>query len=234
LAPYVLIRRRAYNYRGVDLRILAVSDFHGQPNANENLLKFLERGYDCVLLIGDLTNFGPMSAAEDLLNRVKAVGAPTLAVPGNCDPKQILEVLDKHGVNLHARCVELGGISFVGLGGSNLTPFNTPFELQETEIQEELEKLARAAGDSMVLVTHAPPFDTRVDLISAGSHVGSKSIRQFIEQRQPLVAICAHVHEARNTDKLGRTLIVNPGPVSRGFAAEIEVASGVSAKLLGP
>ena len=218
----------------VDLRILAVSDFHGQPHASGNMLKFLERGYDCVLLIGDLTNFGPMSAADDILNRVKAAGVPTLAVPGNCDPKQIMELLDKYGVNLHAKCVEIGGINFVGLGGSNLTPFNTPFEMQETEIQEELEKLACATGEKMVLVTHAPPFDTTVDMTAQGTHVGSKSIRQFIEKRQPLAAICAHIHEARSTDKLGRTLIVNPGPISKGFAAEIEISSSVSARLLGP
>ena len=218
----------------VDLRILAVSDFHGQPSANENLMKFLERGYDCLLLIGDITNFGPMSAAEDLMNRVKATGVPALTVPGNCDPKQILEVLDKHGMNLHAKCVELNGINFVGFGGSNLTPFNTPFEFQETEIQEELEKLTCAPGKKMVLVTHAPPFDTAADITAQGTHVGSKSIRLFIEQRQPLAAICAHIHEARSTDKLGRTLVVNPGPISKGFAAEIEISSGVSAKLLGP
>jgi len=218
----------------VDLRILAVSDFHGQPSANENLLKFLEHGYDCLLLIGDITNFGPLSAAEDLMNRVKAAGVPTLAVPGNCDPKQILEVLDKYGVNLHAKCVELNGINFVGFGGSNLTPFNTPFEFQETEIQEELEKLTCAPDKKMVLVTHAPPFDTAADLTAQGTHVGSKSIRSFIEQRQPVVAMCAHIHEARSTDKLGRTLVVNPGPISKGFAAEIEISSSVSAKLLGP
>lgn len=198
------------------------------------MLKFLERGYDCVLLIGDLTNFGPMSAADDILSRAKATGVRTLAVPGNCDPKQIMELLDKYGVNLHAKCVEINGINFVGLGGSNLTPFNTPFELQETEIQEELEKLTCATGEKIVLVTHAPPFDTTVDMTAQGTHVGSKSIRQFIEKTQPLAAICAHIHEARNTDTLGNTLVVNPGPISKGFAAEIEVGGKVSAKLLGP
>ncbi len=198
------------------------------------MLKFLERGYDCVLLIGDITNFGPMSAADDILSRIKAAGVPTLAIPGNCDPKQVLELLDKYGVNLHAKRVEIGGINFVGLGGSNLTPFNTPFELQETEIQEELEKLTCATGEKTVLVTHAPPFDTTVDMTAQGTHVGSKSIRQFIEKTQPLAAICAHIHEARNTDTLDKTLVVNPGPISKGFAAEIEVGGKVSAKLLGP
>jgi Icc-related predicted phosphoesterase len=184
-------------------------------------------------MIGDITNFGPLSAAEDLIGRVKAVGIPTLAVPGNCDPKPILEVLDKYGVNLHGKCVEMGDIIFAGLGGSNVTPFSTPFEFQETEIQEELNKLTCPVDKKMVLVTHAPPFDTLVDLTTSGLHVGSKSIRQFIEERQPLLSVCGHVHEARNIDKIGETLVVNPGQISKGFATEIEIDGGVRAVLLG-
>ena len=218
----------------IRLRILAVADFHGQPDASNKLLKLLERGYDCLLIIGDITNFGPLSAAEDLLGRVKAVGIPTLAVPGNCDPKQILEVLDKYGVNLHGKSVELDDVLFVGFGGSNLTPFSTPFEFQETEIQEELNKLTCVSGKRIVLVTHAPPFDTRGDLTASGLHVGSKSIRQFIAEKQPLVSVCGHVHEARSIDKIGDTLVVNPGQITKGFATEIEIDHGVLATLLGP
>lgn len=216
------------------MKILAVADFHGSPNGEQNLLKFLERGYDCVVLIGDLTNFGPANLAESLLERVKATGVSTFAIPGNCDPKQILQVLDKYGVNLHSKCERLEDITFVGLGGSNLTPFNTPFELTEVEIQEELAALACTPNENRILVTHAPPYGTKLDQIADGTHVGSKSIRKFIEQKQPLVALCGHVHEARNTDKLGRTLMVNPGPISKGYAAEIAIngADEIRAKLL--
>jgi len=218
----------------VELRILAVADFHGLPDADANLSKFLERGYDCLILMGDLTEFGPLSVAEDILVKAEAAGLPTLVVPGNCDPKTILEVLDKHGVNLHAKISRVDDVTFVGLGGSNLTPFNTPFELTEAEIKEELDKLTSAIDQNFVLVTHAPPYDTLVDQTGDGMHVGSKSVRQFIEEKQPIVALCGHVHEARNKDKLGRTLIVNPGSIGKGYAAEIVVENGVSAELLGP
>jgi hypothetical protein len=216
----------------VDLRILAVADFHGLPDADNYLLKFLKRGYDCLVLVGDLTDFGPLSAAENIISKVKEIDIPALAVPGNCDPKQVLEILDKYGVNLHAKMVRIGGMSFVGLGGSNLTPFNTPFELQEAEIEEELASLTQGVDEDWVLVTHAPPFNTKVDITHGGVHAGSKSIRRLIERKQPLVALCGHVHESRNTDKLGRTLVVNPGPVSKGYAAEVKIEDGVCAKLL--
>ncbi len=216
------------------MKILAVADFHGRPSGEKNLSTFLERGYDCLVVTGDLTNFGPANLADSLLERAKAAGVPTFVVPGNCDPKQILQVLDKYEVNLHGKCEQLDNITFVGLGGSNLTPFNTPFELTEAEIQEELAALTCTACANWVLVTHAPPHGTKLDHIADGTHVGSKSIRKFIEQKQPLVALCGHVHEARNTDKLGRTLMVNPGPISKGYAAEIilDKSDEIRAKLL--
>lgn len=213
---------------------MATVDFHGASGAENYLSKFLERGYDCLVMIGDLTQFGPPEVAESLLNLAKSANVTTFAVPGNCDPKQILQVLDKYGVNLHGKCVKHEGITFGGLGGSNLTPFNTPFEITEVEIQEELAALTCSEDEKFVLVTHAPPFGTKLDQTKAGINVGSKSIRQFIEQKQPLVSLCGHVHEARGIDELGRTLMVNPGPICKGFAAEISIADEgkPSAKLL--
>ncbi len=203
------------------MRILAVADFHGNSSAESYLSKFLTQDFDCVVLIGDLTDFGPPEVAESLLELVKQTGVPCLAVPGNCDPKSILKVIDKYNMNLHGKCEELGGVKFVGLGGSNLTPFHTPFELNEVEIKEELAAASCDTNEKTVLVTHAPPFETKVDMIKSGTHVGSKSVRQYIEQKHPLVCLCGHVHEGREIDQLGRTLVVNPGPITKGFAAEV-------------
>ena len=41
--------------------------------------------------------------------------------------------------------------------------------------------------------------------------VGSRAVRNFIEETQPLLAICGHVHEGRGSTKLGATVCVNPG-----------------------
>lgn len=216
------------------MKIFTAVDFHGVPSAENNLSKFLERDYDCIVLMGDFTNFGPADLAESVLERTKAANVPTFAVPGNCDPKQILQVLEKYGVNLHGKLEKLDDLSFMGLGGSNLTPFNTPFELTEVEIREELAALTPALEGNWVLVTHAPPHGTKIDQVAEGTHVGSKSIRQFIEREQPLVALSGHVHEARNVDKLGRTLLINPGPINKGYAAEVSInrSDDIRAKLL--
>ena len=219
---------------GEELKILAAVDFHGSPMAENNFSKLLELDFDCIVLMGDLTDYGPASLAEGIIKRARDSRLPTLVVPGNCDPKQILHVLDEYGVNLHGKCRRLDNITFIGLGGSNLTPFNTPFEIPEAEIQEEFAKLAPTLDENWVLVTHAPPYSTKIDLIDDGTHVGSKSIRQFIEQKKPLAALSGHVHEARDIDKLGRTLLINPGPISKGYAAELRIDRGaeIHAKLL--
>jgi Icc-related predicted phosphoesterase len=42
------------------------------------------------------------------------------------------------------------------------------------------------------------------------------------------------VHEARGIDELGQTLMINPGPICKGFAAEVTITSSEkpSARLL--
>ena len=73
---------------------------------------------------------------------------------------------------------------------------------------------------------HNPPFGTATDrafklnddmrIQTAGGEpvqvpVGSHAIREAIEDVQPVVALCGHIHESRATSKLGRTVVVNPG-----------------------
>jgi Icc-related predicted phosphoesterase len=63
---------------------------------------------------------------------------------------------------------------------------------------------------------HSPPFNTSLDLTARGEHVGSRAIRDFILDKQPLVTLHGHIHESAKasgsiTEKLGSTLAVNPG-----------------------
>jgi Icc-related predicted phosphoesterase len=41
--------------------------------------------------------------------------------------------------------------------------------------------------------------------------VGSTAVREAIERHQPALALHGHIHEARGTHRLGRTLCINPG-----------------------
>lgn len=211
---------------------MAVADFHGESNGDHNLERFLKNGYDLLLIVGDFTDMGPASQAEEILSRIDETGVSVLAVPGNCDPKSVKEILEDRNVSLHSKSVQFEDLTFVGFGGSNTTPFNTPFELTEGEIEEELNPLVRGLGGNWILVTHAPPYGTLVDLMSDDIHAGSKSVRKLIEKRQPLINFCAHIHEARNLDRIGRTKIVNPGPITGGYAAEAIFDEDIKVNLL--
>ena len=134
---------------------------------------------------------------------------------------------------IHGKCERIGNCSFVGVGGAVKGPFMTPFESAEEEIHETLQRAVKNCEETkLVLVSHAPPKNTSVDLTRSGGHAGSSAVRKFIETAQPILAICGHIHEARGTDRIGRTLILNPGPAQNWFYALIELTDSADAKLL--
>jgi Icc-related predicted phosphoesterase len=120
---------------------------------------------------------------------------------------------------------------FFGIGGCNKTPFHTPQEYTDDEMRDFLKNFRQKSESSkQVLVTHAPPHKTKLDKIFLGLHVGSKVIREFIDNFQPDLAVCGHIHEARGVDHIGKTLIINPGPFPKHYAL-IEVGDNIEYEL---
>jgi len=206
------------------MKILAMGDIHGQC---QNIFKYLQKNkVDLIVLTGDITHFGPNKFGEEILNEICMFNIPTLAIPGNCDQTCIYgEIENSKAINLHDRTVIIKDIGFCGFGGSNTTPFDTPLEFAEIQIYEEIKNLMKQVEKqkTRILVTHAPPYNTKTDMLPSGAHVGSESIRRIIEEFQPSINICGHIHEARAMDKIGDTLIINPGESSHGFAAIINI-----------
>ncbi|MDO9097735.1 MAG: metallophosphoesterase, partial [Candidatus Methanoperedens sp.] len=114
------------------MKLLALSDLHGDYSHVESISE-KAGNFDVVLLAGDITNFGPDDRALELLKMFKQ---PVLAVPGNCDNPSLLNILEKNAISLHNTVHTMEGLKFLGLGGSNPTPFNIPFELSEKKIGE--------------------------------------------------------------------------------------------------
>ena len=198
------------------MRILALADVHGDISHIDDILEKAGK-VDIVVISGDLTNFGPKENAIELLEKFDT---PVLAVPGNCDPYEIMEAIEgSDATNLHKRTVNLDGMTFIGIGGSSPTPFNTPFELEEEEIENALEELFSTSPGPVVLVSHAPPKGL-LDEVS-GENVGSEAVAKFIDQAD--LVICAHIHEARGFARSNETFLVNPGMAALGYAALIEM-----------
>ncbi|WP_297469559.1 metallophosphoesterase [Thermococcus sp.] len=203
------------------MKVLAVTDIHGNSKMVQELAELLESERpDIVLIAGDITHFSGAETARKILEPLLKLDAPVLAVHGNCDGRDVPGLLEELGIGLHDRRVEINGVGFIGIGGSNITPFNTVWELTEDEIMKILERNYRP-GD--VILSHVPPRDTKADRIHSGLHVGSKALREFIEGNQPPLVVTGHIHEARSVDRVGKTVIVNPGPLFRGYYAVIEL-----------
>lgn len=77
-----------------------------------------------------------------------------------------------------------------------------------------------------MLVSHNPPKDTACDVIPGDVHVGSTAVREFLEEAQPDICLCGHIHEARAVDRVGRTVVVNPGALAQGGYVLLRSNSG--------
>ena len=216
------------------MRLLATTDYHGDIDAfRKTALKALHIHADIIVVCGDITHFGSLQQSRELLSSLLTTQLPVMFVPGNCDPPILAEEKTQTIESIHGKCKLIDSINFVGVGGSSPSPFNTPFELTETEIADILEKSYKTCQTSYetILVSHAPPRNTKLDLAFTGEHVGSQSIREFIEKTNPKLTICGHIHEASGIDEINQTTAINPGPARHGKCAIIDMNEDIRVKL---
>ncbi len=155
------------------------------------------------------------------------------AIPGNCDQRDSLVTFAKIGVNLHKNVVMFDNTQIIGIGGSNPTPFGTPFELSEDEIKDALNALEDRCkeGVQKVIMSHFPPYGTKCDYIGGGKHVGSKALSAHIRRSKPDIVLCSHIHECgRVNDRVDDTIIQNLGRISDGVAYLVDTKGGVTVK----
>jgi Icc-related predicted phosphoesterase len=206
------------------MRILIIADIHGKFNVLQKIMEDVEgEHFDLIISQGDFTdmfdkmqNFTQMEIADIVLQKLMIPRKRMLCVPGNHDPYEIVNMFEDYGVNLHHKTKTVAGLTFVGWGGAD-TPFNTHFEPTEEETEEALAGLLKEKKGTWALVTHAPPKDTKLDMVKPGNHVGSAAIRRIITRNKPLFALCAHIHENRGTEKIGKTQVFYPGPAYEGY-----------------
>lgn len=207
------------------MRLLVISDIHSNLQAVKRLLREID-DVDAVIVAGDVTNFGSVSQAVKILKALARV-AKVYFVPGNCDPPELLELrgIGEAITNVHGTSANLDDLALAGFGGSNPTPFSTWVEFDEVTIYNRLSGLF-AGGWVSVLITHAPPHGTKLDVTRGGLHVGSTAIRRIIEERRPLLHVAGHIHESRGVDELAGVVSVNPGPLAWGFYALVSLRPG--------
>lgn len=198
---------------------MSLGDFRAIPGVKEA---------DYLIVTGDITNYGGQDEAKIILNELMSVNKNILAVFGNLDEKTVGQYLSGLKINLHGFGKLINKVGIFGVGGSNLTPFKTPNELAELEIEATILSGFKEVESAplKILVSHPPPYDCQVDKINNGVHVGSTAVREFIEKYQPDLCLTGHIHEAVGEDTIGRTLVINPGMLKKGGYIEVLIENG--------
>jgi Icc-related predicted phosphoesterase len=207
------------------MKLLCLSDIHGEGAGLRDILPGAADGADAVVLAGDLTHLGGYSEAEALLAPLLSIGLPLLAVGGNMDRDGVRRYIAEKEIDIHGRGIMIGRVGFMGLGGGTPSPFNSPWELTDAEARPLLAAGHDAIAEAgfKVLVSHAPPRGTKIDRSFAGLHVGSGAVREFIESGAVDLCICGHIHEAAGEDTVGNTPCVNLGPFKNGSYALLTI-----------
>jgi len=214
------------------VRIAYVVDVHDDFDSVERTVRQLAP-LDLLIVGGDITTGGTPEQAADAVERWRPLAPRLLALAGNMDSAAIEARLHQLGVALDSRGVVVGDVGIFGVSAAPRSPLHTPYELDEAELARRIEAAYADIRDSRIRIfcPHAPPQGTACDRLRSGEHVGSTAVRAFIEHAQPDLVLCGHIHEARGTDTIGRTRIVNPGPAAASHYALVEVKDDVHVRL---
>lgn len=168
-----------------------------------------------------------MTIAEE---RLRGTGIRCFINPGNDDDFYVDEILSQSSLieNGDGQVSDLDDHhQMLTIGYSNRTPFDSPRELEEVDLDQEIRKVAKNLDShkGTVFTIHVPPYRTGLDdapklenmqVVTKGGQtvmepVGSSAVRGVIEDYQPLLGLHGHIHESRGSKKLGRSVCINPG-----------------------
>ncbi len=191
------------------MKLCTFTDVHGDLNAVERVK---ETASNVDVLVGS----GDFSVFENNLHRVMdevgSIEKPTITIHGNHESHDSLrDACEEHA---HVRVLHrehdcLDDVLFMGYGGGGFSLEYEDFESIRPAFEEAMKEY------TSVLVVHGPPYRTELDHIR-GEHVGNKTIRSFIDDAEPDLVVCGHLHENFGKhDVIGDTYIINPGPHGR-------------------
>jgi Icc-related predicted phosphoesterase len=161
--------------------------------------------------------------------KLDGTGIRCFVAPGNDDIFQLDDLIRaaKRVELVEGQVVQLDDQhELVSSGWTNVTPWHTYREEPDEKLRVRFAAMLAGVRDARncVFNLHAPPYGSTLDDAPeltkdlqpkrAGNSVipvGSRAVRAAIEEQQPLLALCGHIHEAKGSVRIGRTLCINPG-----------------------
>ena len=212
------------------MKFLVLSDLHANNSVLDKMDSLFSEA-DGVIFAGDFAECFKPETGKAALEALCTKHDSIFAVLGNCDEPEFIEELEEQDICVERSLVFHEGLAIAGSGGGTYFTGKTANERQENEILSDfniVENSVKDTGDaslwkSLILVSHNPPKDTKCDAVNAELHAGSQLFTDFIRENQPLAVICGHIHEGKAIDKIGETLVINPGPLQEGNYAWLEL-----------
>ena len=195
-----------------------------------------------IAFCGDLHNGSSAAEARPVAKALDDLDLPVLIVPGNMDHRNVVpEIWKSLGFRMmHCASFQFGKYGFLGMGGMTV---KSPQKLADSaryyhedgDVYRTLTKICKEISGSefQIVMVHQPPRNSR-DKIYSGEHTGCISLHRFIEEFQPDLALCGHIHEDWGEDHIGRTIVVNVGEMRRGYAALIELNDEIKVQWMEP
>ena len=189
------------------MKILAFSDLHGDRERAKELAEKAEKeGVDLVLMCGDIAkNDEEITGLVGIFKNKKV-----LFVPGNHDWNTAEFWSELYNFkNLHGNWAQYYDIGFFGCGLANVG--SSPLTEQEFfyNLKTGFEKIVKTK--KKIMITHNHPANTKSENFSKFVK-GSLGIKKAIDDFQPDIAICGHIHEAEGfQEKIGNTRLINVG-----------------------
>lgn len=189
------------------MKILAFVDIHGNKSALKRLVE-LSKDSDILVCAGDISNWG--KNLDELILILEKADKPLLIIPGNHETAEQIRLLSKKFrfvIPIHKGSYQFNEYVFFGYGEGGFSQEEPPLARIMPKFKETVKK-----DQIVVLVTHAPPYGTKLDFLMP-NHSGCKTITEFIKDIHPRLAICGHLHENfGKKDMINKTLLINPGP----------------------
>ena len=196
------------------MKLLAFTDLHLSLLAFKKIKsKMRKEKPELLVCAGDVSIFG--EGLDFILKKLNELSKKIVIVNGNHEEDKVMKKLCLKCNNLifiHKKYHKFNGYIFLGYGGEGFSSTDPDFY----KTGKQFEKIINKNKDKkIILLTHAPPYKTRVDLI-IDQYCGNKTLRNFIIKNKVDLHICGHLHENfGKEDKIKKTRIVNPGPYGK-------------------
>ena len=210
------------------MKLLLISDLHGNLD-NLQKLEGQIKSADAVLFAGDFSKFKSPETGLPCAEKMRELCPNLFAVLGNCDEPSLLESIEKLDISVQRSLASFEGLVMAGSGGGSKFTGETPNERDEDDLQSDFDVIKNSGLEeegqwsNLILISHNPPKAQSVDSPAEGVHAGSQLFTDFIEKTKPLAVLCGHIHEGKCVEKIGETVVVNPGPLCEGNYAVMEI-----------